>query len=257
MVLGANLIVFAILIGSCAAQAQEKSKSSVGDGWTFNVAPYLWLAGMEGRSATLPPLPAAGVDVKFGDLLKNLNFGFMMVGEAHKGRWGGSFDFIYMKLTANGPPPAGLGLFAGTQLQARNLIFTLTGSYRAIDEDRFQVDLLAGARIWMVKTKLTLKGGLAPTISASRDETWVDPIIGIKGRVNLGSGFHLVAAGTVGGFGAAAKIDWGVFGGVGYRFKKWATAFVGYRHLAVDYRNGGFVYDVNMSGPVLGIVFRF
>ena len=40
-------------------------------------------------------------------------------------------------------------------------------------------------------------------------------------------------------------------------FTKWATAFVGYRHLAVDYRRGGFVYDVNMSGPILGVVIRF
>ena len=41
-------------------------------------------------------------------------------------------------------------------------------------------------------------------------------------------------------------------GGVGYCFKKWATAFVGTRHSTVDYRKGGFVHDVNMSGPILG-----
>ncbi|WP_169309229.1 hypothetical protein [Desulforhopalus sp. IMCC35007] len=31
---------------------------------------------------------------------------------------------------------------------------------------------------------------------------------------------------------------------------------VGYRYLAVDYDNDGFIYDVSQNGPVLGLSWR-
>ena len=44
---------------------------------------------------------------------------------------------------------------------------------------------------------------------------------------------------------------------VGYQIKDWMWVRAGYRHLHVDYEDDGFVFDVDMSGPILGIGFRF
>jgi hypothetical protein len=46
-------------------------------------------------------------------------------------------------------------------------------------------------------------------------------------------------------------------GALGYRFSDRIVARAGYRHLEDDYDDGGFVYDVELSGPILGVTFRF
>jgi hypothetical protein len=46
-------------------------------------------------------------------------------------------------------------------------------------------------------------------------------------------------------------------GVLGYRFSRWLSAHGGYRHIKVDYKNGDFLYDLELSGPIIGAVFRF
>jgi hypothetical protein len=82
-------------------------------------------------------------------------------------------------------------------------------------------------------------------------------MVGVRARADVGSGFYLTAWGNVGGFGAAADLDWDIFGGVGYEWNSWLSSIVGYRHLVVDHDHEGFVYDVTQTGPVIGGVFRF
>ena len=70
---------------------------SSGDQWEFQLAPYAWLAGQNGKVATLPGLPPADVDVDFyDDIWGNINLAGMLVGEARKGRYGLFMDIVYM-----------------------------------------------------------------------------------------------------------------------------------------------------------------
>lgn len=39
---------------------------------------------------------------------------------------------------------------------------------------------------------------------------------------------------------------------IGKECKKKYSLLVGYRYFAVDYKNGGFLYNVHMNGPVVG-----
>ena len=66
-----------------------------------------------------------------------------------------------------------------------------------------------------------------------------------------------VLRGEIGGFGVNADLVWQAVGTVGYRINDMATAYLGCRHAAVDYQNGGFTYDVASSGPVLGVTFNW
>jgi len=113
------------------------------------------------------------------------------------------------------------------------------------------------SRIWYVKNKLRLNAGAAPTVSTDESKSWVDPIVMARANLALGGGFALVAYGDVGGFGIASDLTWQLMGLVGYRFNDWIDGAIGYRHLSVDYSNDGFLWDVRMSGPILGVAFRF
>ena len=62
---------------------------------------------------------------------------------------------------------------------------------------------------------------------------------------------------ATGGFGVGADIDWQVQGTLQYQYNDWVTLEAGYRYLAVDYNDGGFVWDVSMQGPIIGAKFRF
>ena len=59
--------------------------------------------------------------------------------------------------------------------------------------------------------------------------------------------------GDVGGFGVSSDIVWQALGLVGYNFTDSTIGYFGYRHAAVDYQNGGFIYDAATSGPIFGL----
>jgi hypothetical protein len=79
-----------IVFGALSTMVWSFSAYAESDGtdkWHFQMAPYAWLAGQEGKVATLPPLPPADIDVHFyDDILGNINGALMLVGEARKGR---------------------------------------------------------------------------------------------------------------------------------------------------------------------------
>ncbi len=53
-----------------------------------------------------------------------------------------------------------------------------------------------------------------------------------------------------------SKLTWQVWPGVGYRLDK-VELVAGYRHLAWETDEGDTIEDINFSGPMLGVKFRF
>jgi hypothetical protein len=96
----------------------------------------------------------------------------------------------------------------------------------------------------MTSRRGSIAAGSFAARQRSGNETWVDPIIGLSGRVELGNRFALQAEGDVGGFGLVSDIDWQVLGTLQYEVADSITLDAGYRYLAVDYKNGGFLLDV-------------
>lgn len=236
-------------------QAQESASPAGTDGWSFGFAPYLWAAGMKGEMATLPPAGPAEVDAGFDDILEDLSFAFMGMGEVRYGRFAVVADIVYVDLEADASTPG--PFFSGAELDSETFIGTFQGSYRILAAEQGHLDLLAGARVWNVSTELDLDAGLLTARERDDSETWVDPIVGAQGQLKLGAGFYVAALANVGGFGVASDLTWDVFGGIGYQAWDWFAPVIGYRYLSVDYDNDGFLYDVEMSGPLIGGVIRF
>ena len=242
--------VFLFLAGQAGAQ------SETGDQWSFSITPYSWLSKIEGRMATLPPLPSSNVDLDAGDILKNLDLAAMAVFELRKGRWGAFGDIAYSRLSTDANSPFGL-LYSGINVESTTFIFTFGGSYRAISKPGGSLDILVGGRYWSIDTELELQGLILPNRIQKHSEDWLDPLVGVKGRVNLGSGFFLSGWGNVGGFGTGSKFSYDVYGGLGYEFNNTVALTLGYRALYVDYEHDRFLYEVTQHGPVLGLSFKF
>jgi len=250
------LALVAIVCISPLASADDAVDLRPTDDWSFTIAPYVWAAGMKGTAATLPPLPPVDVDASFSDILKNLDLGAMVAMELRYQKFAAYADIIYTDISADADTPRGI-LFDQIEVESEVFIGTFGGAYRVLEGERGFLDLLAGARVWSVDTTLKLDGGLLADREFQDNENWVDPVVGIKGRYFFGHGFFLNGMGHVGGFGAASDLTWDVFGGLGYEFNDTVSAIAGYRHLEVDYEQGGFKFDVQMSGPVIGATIRF
>jgi hypothetical protein len=236
------------------AGAQDTAATAAG-GWSFGLTPYVWFASLKGDVATLSGLPPASVDADFGDIIENTDIALMLAAEARRGRFGIVTDLSYLALSADGNTPG--PLFGGAEVDTSTVFATVAGFYQVLAHQRVSLDALAGARVWYVDAEIDLSAGLLPARNAQDDEVWADPVVGLRWSAQLGRGFFLAGYADVGGFGVASDSTWQLLGTLGYRFNDWFSARAGYRHLDVDYDHDGFVWDVELSGPIVGATFRF
>ncbi|WP_162917133.1 hypothetical protein [Dongia deserti] len=247
------------LTGAIAAATPawpENPRSSLAnDDWSLSISPYVWGAGMEGSIASFPGALAADVDVSFNDILDHLDLAGMAIVQLRYQRFAAYMDLIYTSVSADQETPLGI-LFDDVELENEIFIGTFGGAYRAIETEHATLDLLAGVRVWSVDTVLKLEGGVLQDQEFEHGENWIDPIIGLHGHYQFENGIFLTSLSQVGGFGVSSDLTWDSFAGIGYRFNATVSAIAGYRHLEVDYENDGFIFDVEMSGPVIGMTIR-
>ncbi len=246
---------FAILATTAPAQADDSAELLRRDDWSFSISPYVWAASLSG-TVGVEGVPSLEVDASFGDILRNLDIAAMTLVELRYRQFGIYADIVYTNISVDGDPPSEIAL-DDADVRSELFIGTFGGGYRALEGERGILDLLAGVRAWSVDTTLDLDGGPLDGQEFQSNENWVDPVVGIKGRFNLGHGFYVNGLAHVGGFGAASDLTWDVFGGIGYQFNDTISAVAGYRHLEVDYDRSGFKFDVELSGPVTGATIHF
>jgi len=253
-------VLFGVAAGSSAKSADlpqpfiiPETKPAASDGWTFAASPYFWGAGISGDVGQFG-LPAVHLQSDFGDILKDLDFGFMAIGEARYDRFSIFGDVIYTKVSSGASTPLGI---VAERVDATSETFAgLVGAGYAVFQDGpSNIDVVAGARVWHASTEISFSGGLLGGVSAKDSATWVDAMAGVRGRYFLTDNLYLSAWALVGA--GQADLDWDLAAGIGYEFNDRISAVAGYRALGVDYSNDGFVFDVVQQGPILGLVVRF
>jgi hypothetical protein len=221
--------------------------------WSFQFTPYVWAAGLHGNARLGPNAPATNLDVDFSDLLQHLGFAAMGTVEVRNGRFGLVADLMYLSLGVGAIGPLG---YVNGQLKDKTFVGTLTLAYRLVEQGPYWLDVEAGVRGWAMNTDLAFE---AVPLGASRtysiDKSWLDPVVGVRARAELGSKFFLEGYADVGGFGVSSKSTWQVAGLLGYQYSPTTSLMAGYRYLAVNYDRGGFVWDVSMAGPIVAISF--
>jgi hypothetical protein len=253
-----SILLFCSLLFFQTFSFSAHADATSSDQWEFQLAPYAWLAGQNGKVATLPGLPPADIDIDFyDDIWGNINLAGMLVGEARKGRYGLFMDIVYTDIEMDDPAPYGI-LYSAVDTQTKSWMVSIAGLYRLVERQNRFLDVIAGVRYWSVDTDLTLKAGLLPERSISNSEDWVDPLIGLKGLSALGNSKFFISGGlAIGGFGAGSDFFWDANINLGYQWTKGFSTTVGYRYLDVDYEKDDFLYDVAQDGLTLGLSWRF
>jgi hypothetical protein len=240
---------------SASESASPSDPASQGD-WHINWVPgYLWFSGLSGNlgvaGKTIP------VSASFSDVFDKLDIGWMTALDVRRKRVGLLTDFQFLHLSSDEiSTPFGV-LYSSAHTDAQQYILDPEIYGRAYESPKLFVDGFAGIRYWHLRSNLDLRPGVLPAFNVSASQNWVDPVVGARFRVNLRKGLFVMLKGDAGGFDAGSQVTWQIYTGVGKEFKQRYSLFLGYRHLSVDYRNGGFIYDMGMSGTLLGFGIRF
>jgi len=248
-------LVFAIFVQAATSDAARAEDPAPPSPWSFQIAPYLWLAGIGGDISG--PRASVGFDASIGDVLSHLDGGLMLEGEAHYRRLFLFGDFTYARLSADGSWGPVAGQPSGTLTE---YLATVNGGYRFVDTPSVKADAMIGTRIFSLNADIGNSGGLIlPPVSDSASITWADPII--AGRVILPfndgkAPWFASIYGDVGG-GPNSDLTYQFFGGLGYNFNKTIAGFVGYRYLEIQHSTGRLDLRINQQGPMLGAAFRF
>jgi hypothetical protein len=228
------------------------------DDWNFVVAPYLLVPSISG-DASLGRIDDAEVDISGSDILRSLELGAMLQVEArHKSGYGAMLNYAFMDLGKDFSGPLGYvdidtNIFQGT-LEG-------FGTYR-IEYTGGTLDLYAGARWWHIGLDVDASTPLGDR-SYSRNEDWVDPVIGARWAPRMTESLRLLLQGDVGGFGAGSDFTWCAQAGILWDVSDATSVALLYKALGVDYQTGTrgtpsfFEYDTITQGPVLGLVLRF
>lgn len=242
--------------------------------WVVQVTPYVWTTGLQGNVSPFERGPALPVDKSFSQVLSDLNGAVFVNVWARHERLVLSGDLMYVNTAAGGgtgplpaiPVPA-LGKVTPAEAEIRGRVHTkqfmstVQAGFRVVETPELTLDTLAGARFWHVSNDASVELD-APSLGSPKfriKETfhWVDPLVGLRLFVRLGQRLSMQAHADIGGFGAGADSTWSAQATVNYAFSDKFSASAGYKVMKVDYARGGNVYDVRLSGPVIGVTYKF
>ena len=246
--LPATLVLSASLTSGAAAQSD----------WEFTIAPYGWMAGIEGDLGTVPGFPSAPVDLSFGDILEDLDYGFFLFASARNGSWVIFLDGSAVKTTST-ESIAGAAIDKVT-IESTTTNLGLAVGYTVFADPNSIVDVYAGARFWWLDNAFEVKSQPATglgTVKRDSDATWADPMIGVSGRHTFNDRWSVFGSADIGGFGVGSEFAWSAQLGAEYAVTETFGLVAGWRHMSVDYEDDGFVFDVDQSGPLIGATFRF
>jgi hypothetical protein len=245
--------IVALILWCCLAMPSPvmAETDSGQDRWEIGGAAYLWFAGIEATSVA-----GDKIDISFSDLLDSLDGGIMGIVAARKGRWTLLADIQYLSISDKTSSTAniiGLPLEIDVDYEQTGFVSTFGVAYRALGDDRTNLDLLAGGRYVSMDVDVDVDTG-AGIIRYSDSEDALDGIIGAQAIIALNDRWYVSCYADIGG--GDSKKTWQAWPGIGYRLKKF-EAVAGYRHLEWETDDGDTFDDMNFNGPMLGVKFPF
>jgi hypothetical protein len=221
--------------------------------WWFSFSPYLWAAGQKGQVGVSGSV--VDVDLGLGDVVDQMDLAFTGMLEARHSRWIGRIDLQYFSLTDDSAVTLTTGSAGTVNLSQDQVISQPELGYTLLIRPWGGVDGLAGVRYWHLSADLDANSGGAQVATVSGSHEWLDGTIGARLRFAASPVWQFWVKGDVGG--GASEFTWLAMGAASYHVGRCCSILGLYRHLDVDYRNNGFVDDVYLTGPALGVEIRF
>jgi hypothetical protein len=273
----------AALLSIGLAHGAAAQPAEVRPGWSFDIAPYLWLPSVDASLRYQLPanLPGtADVSASPDTYTDQLNFATAFAATARYDRFTLLTDFLYVSASAAtsnveaaniigvGRNPISSTSNSNTDTTLKTTLWTLAGGYTLASGPWGNVDAIGGFRYLGIDatTNYNLsvqlvgpRGNAGPTfggggrLSAS-DNIW-NGIVGLRGRLSLGEGGFFVPYYVDIGTGDS-NLTWQAFGGLGYQTGSVGVS-LGWRYLSIDQGSKAVVQDMTMSGAYLAVNFRF
>jgi len=225
-----------------------------------------WISGLEGDFGVRGVV--TDQDVQFTDILKRLDM--IAVGSlyARYHRWEIFADGQYMKISDTATLP-GL-LFDTARVSLKSAFAEAFVGYRLINCQNGILSVFAGARYNYMSADLQIakdsdprfprlreKLGIPLSLRVSGSKEWVDPVIGLAGKVHVWKPVSIYAKGDIGGFGAASDFTWQVQGGLEFQLARWLWSDVGWHYMKYHYASGGFTNKTELNGPYIETGVKF
>src|SRR5499427_4750752 len=266
----------------------EKSWCEPPPPWEIRIGVPGWLAGISGDSGVKGI--EANSDVKFEQILKHLtHFPVALSINARYRRWEFWVDGQYIELGTHATLP-GL-LFTDANVHIKTALAEGFVGYRLINCDNANLSLFAGARWTYLHGDLSIFDngdarlvrlrellGIRKRLDFSDSTGWVDPVLGIRGRVKIWKATKIFAEGDVGGFNANAdtafelhregrtirresidSTDWGyqLAGGLEFQLSRPIWLQLGWRYMKYDFKKNGFTDTNALNGPFVQLGVNF
>lgn len=213
--------------------------------WKNTAELYFLGASMSGTTAVGPV--DTQLDVSFSQILSNLEFGAMARYRGESQTFAVTADVMFSALGATQDGKNGL---LTAKVSADEWIVTATANWRAAEF----VDVFAGVRFTSIADTLTITPITGNVRTGKLTESWVDPVIGVVGRVPIGKDWSLEGYGDIGALGGS-DFTWMLQGRVNWQVSRTIGLGLGYRALYQDYSTGSgtdyFLWKVTTQGPLL------
>lgn len=213
--------------------------------WTFEVAPYLWVAGVDGDISI--KTREYNLSADFDDILDQTKFGGSLIFAANRGRWVNFAQIDYLALENDDVQIRRFREEA--KLENDSLLLTAATGYRLPVGERHNVDVMIGLRY--AGLDIEMKDRLGST-SSNRDI--YDGIVMLRPNFRLGDNWTLMPSFSVGT--GDSDLTWEVFPEIIYQPGNWKFR-IGYRNLNYEHEEGSDEIDFSMRGALLGVGFVF
>ncbi len=247
-----------LMVAVAAGTAAPQTSAGDGEGWEFSVTPYIWTVSMRG-TADVGDLDVP-LDVGISDISDALDLGAFMHLEARHGQWGGLLDVGYMSAGLEDEPLYPVDPFGSrADIETSVVVLDALGSYRITLTDSDVFDFLAGVRWTRSEVDVVVTGG-PPDQGGTADDSWIDPLVGIRFSSRFSESWYSWVRMDVGGFGIGSDFTWGTSLGLGYEFNDTVAANLGYKHIGIDWDDGSAMYKgltLVEHGLLLGVTFSF
>lgn len=193
------------------------------------------------------------IDVSISDLLDALKFGAMAAYRVENDLWSFTGDVTYMNLGWSGQTQQGRAS-AGIDVEQLTMMGTVGRRISPYVEGTVSLgyfDLSTDLRVRVLQQR----------VEASRDASWVDPLVGLNIVVPFTGKWTYTLRGDVGGFGVGSDFTWHMITTFRRQNTEKFAWYLGYRVIAFDYEDGRGQnyqrYDLRQHGPGVGVAFSF
>ncbi|TAD74127.1 MAG: hypothetical protein EAY70_11625 [Sphingomonadales bacterium] len=239
-----------LVAGIAAPAAAQDTDSPAGNDSNVQITVYGWLAGATGDFRPFAGAPTLEFDNSFGEVLGDLDAAVFVSGQFRRNRFVAVADVSYAALSREGRVPPGIPASG----EVSQLAISALAGARVEDSEGLTVDLLAGARLWDLdgQVDVPLAGvALAP------GKTFIDPLVAARINAAVAPRLSALLQADIGGFGIGSDFTYQVVATLNYRASDRFFLSAGWRHLHLDYRDRGTLFEGSQTGPIIGVTHKF